>query len=161
MSSSDLSGMRSQISESCSEPLRAGGRIMSSVATTYKLSRELGKIVAPDGGWKDQVKAIHTRLTDEKFEHRLENLTWNRVRSWFFGENRRADYEEVVALQELKALEEARRARHELSSTIIRLEALLAAPVETLDCDHKRDLGRLARALDRAGIKAFEGRQAA
>ncbi|AMS41196.1 hypothetical protein [Aminobacter aminovorans] len=154
MIGSDFSGKRSRFSESRSEHGDAGERSMSSVVRTQLLTRDVAKILAPHQGWKKQVSAVHNALTNKKFEQRIEDLTWNRVRSWFFGEARRVDYEEVIALQELKAVEEAKRARRELGETIDRLEALLTAPAAGLGGEEVRELGRLAGALDRAGIKA-------
>ncbi|HMM73251.1 MAG TPA: hypothetical protein PKC22_13695, partial [Rhodocyclaceae bacterium] len=82
---------------------------MSSVATIKLRTRELGNMLAPNCGWKRQVSAVHAELTRENFDFRLEHLTWNRVRSWFFGMCRRVDYEEMVAVLERTAIEEARR----------------------------------------------------
>jgi len=130
---------------------------MSSVATAQCLTKEIGQIMAPGGGWKSQISAVYNGLVDERFPLRLEALTWNRVKSWFYGEARTAEYHEVQALKELKALEEARRERLKLAATANRLAALLAAEGAPLDGRQIRALGRLSGALDRAGIETFAG----
>lgn len=152
---SDLSETSSQeserfsvISENRSEPASHGGRRMSSVAIAQGLTIEIGKLVAPSGNWKKQISAVYAGLTDEKFPYRLKDLTWNRVKSWFYGEARRADYEEILALQELRAIEEARRARTKLATTAHILAAHLAAEGAPLDSNQMRALGRLSGTLD-------------
>lgn len=121
---------------------------MSSVATARDLTLNIGEICAPGGGWKAQISAVHAGLTDKKFPRRLEGLKWNRVKSWFYGEARRADYDEILALQELRAIEEAKRARLKLAATANILAAHLAAEGAPLDSNQMRALGRLAGTLD-------------
>ena len=121
---------------------------MSSVATAQGLTHDIAKLCAPGAGWKDQVSAVYEGLTDKKFPLRLEKLKWNRVKSWFYGEARTANYHEVLALQELRAIEEAKRARLKLAATANILAAHLAAEGAPLDSNQMRALGRLAGALD-------------
>lgn len=118
---------------------------MSSVAKIHALSREVGPMLAPNKGWKAQVNAIHREITDKNFEHSLPGLTWNRVKSWFFGANRRVDYEEVVALEELKALEEARRDHQQFLATTNRLAAALASEGASLSRRQMEALARISR----------------
>lgn len=150
MHGSDFSEHRSQFSEFRSEE-RAEGRAMSSVALAQQHSRELGKLLAPDQGWKAQVTAIHRALTSPQFEWRLPDITWNRVKSWLFAEARRVNYEEVRALEELRAEQEARRARLKLAATANILAAHLAAEGAPLDSHQVRALVRIAGELDLSG----------
>ena len=115
---------------------------MSSVATIKLRTRELGNMLAPNCGWKRQVSAVHAELTRENFDFRLEHLTWNRVRSWFFGMCRRVDYEEMVAVLERTAIEEARREHKQFAAASARMAAALAAEGAALD---GRQLAILAR----------------
>lgn len=158
MNGSDLSETSSQRSERFSELSEnrssagsQGGRQMSSASIAHGLTVEIGEIVAPGANWKAQITAVYAGLTDPKFPHRLTDLTWNRVKSWFYGEARRADYHEVLALQELRAIEEARRAKLKLAATANILAAHLAAEGAPLDGHQMRALGRLAGALDLPG----------
>ncbi|TIN36816.1 MAG: hypothetical protein E5Y10_22055 [Mesorhizobium sp.] len=141
----------SEISEFYSETRQLGGGQMSSVATAQSLTRDLGDILAPGEKWKRQISAVHRGLTSDKFEHSIKGLTWSRVKTWFYGEARRVNYEEVVALRELHAIEEARRARLKLAATANILAAHLAAAGAPLDGHQMRALGRLAGALDLSG----------
>lgn len=151
MFSSDISESRSEDSEFRSEASTRGGRSMSSVSLAQQHSRELGRMLAPHQGWKGQVSAIHRAITNPDFEWRLETLTWNRVKSWLFAEARRVDYEEMRALEELRAEQEARRAKLKLAATANLLAAHLAAEGAPLDGHQMRALGRLAGALDLPG----------
>jgi hypothetical protein len=141
----------SELSEIHSETRRPGGGLMSSVATAQSLTHDLGDILAPGGNWKRQISAVHRGLTSDKFEHALTGLTWSRVKTWFYGEARRVNYEEVVALRELRAIEGARHARLKLAATANILAAHLAAEGAPLDSHQMRALGRLAGALDLSG----------
>lgn len=151
MFGSEISESRSENSEFCSEASARGRRIMSSAALAQKHSRELGKLLAPHQGWKAQVSAIHRAITSPEFEWRLENLTWNRVKSWLFAEARRVNYEEMRALEELRAEQEARRAKLKLAATANMLAAHLAAEGAPLDSHQMRALGRIAGALGVSG----------
>lgn len=152
MFGSEISESRSELSEFCSEASAQGRRTMSSVALAQKHSRELGKMLAPGEGWKRQVSALHRALTNRDFEWRLENLTWNRVKSWLFAEARRVDYEEMHALQELRAEQEARRARLKLAATANMLAAHLAAEGAPLDSHQVSALCRIASTLGISGV---------
>lgn len=154
MERSEISESSSEFSESCSEPERYGGRLMSSVAIAQNHTKALADMLAAGSGWKAQVTAVYAGLTDRRFARRLEKLTWNRVKSWLYGEARTVDHLEIMALQELRAIEEARRERLKLAATASRLAALLAAEGAPLDGRQMRALGRLAGALDRAGVEA-------
>lgn len=125
---------------------------MSSLASVQPLTRELGGLLAPGQGWKQQVSAVHRELTKPSFASCLEALTWNRVKTWFFGEARRIDFEEVVALRELKALEEAKREQREFIATTNRLAAALAAEGASLSRVQMEALARIAgRPIDVPG----------
>lgn len=124
---------------------------MSSVADAQNITRTLGDMLAPHQGWQQKVSAVYRGLTSDEFEWRIDELSWNRVKSWFFGEARRIDYDHMVALKELKAHEEARRARLKLAATANILAAHLAAEGAPLDGRQMRALGRLASELDLSG----------
>ncbi|TGP28233.1 hypothetical protein EN875_032265 [Mesorhizobium sp. M2D.F.Ca.ET.232.01.1.1] len=124
---------------------------MSSVATAQGLTHEIANLRAPGAGWKDQISAVYAGLTDKKFPSRLEKLTWYRVKSWFYGEARTANYHEVLALQDLRAIEEAKLARLKLAATANILAKHLAAAGAPLDSNQMRALGRLAGPLDLSG----------
>ncbi len=117
---------------------------MSSVTLAQELTLELGALLAPEGNWKRRVSAVHAGLVDERFPLRLESLKWSRVKTWFYGEVRRVDHHEVVALQELKALREAQREHREFIATTNRLAAFLAAEGEALTGKQMAALGRIA-----------------
>lgn len=151
MFSSDFSEQSSENSEFYSEARRQSGGLMSSVAPAQTLTRDLGEILAPGEKWKGQVSAVHRALTSPSFHHSLRSLTWSRVKSWFYAEARRVDYNEVIALQELKALEEARRAKLKLAATANLLAIHLAAEGTPLDSRQMRALSRLAGQMDSAG----------
>lgn len=144
----------SKVSEFHSEAQKRRGGLMSSVATAQSLTKEIGDILAPGEKWKRQISAVHRALTSDHFEHALTGLTWSRVKTWFYGEARRVNYEEVVALRELRAIEEARRARLKLAATANILAAHLAAEGAPLDSHQMRALGRLAGSVDLSGSGA-------
>lgn len=149
--SSQFSERFSELSEKRSEAVIQGGRQMSSVATAQDLTLKIGELVAPGGNWKSQISAVYNGLTDEKFPLRLKELRWNRVKSWFYGDARQAQYHEVLALQELHAIEEAKRAKLKLAATANLLAAHLAAAGAPLDSNQMLALGRLAGSLDLSG----------
>lgn len=122
MPDSNLSEFRSEVSES-----RSQGRRVNSVAAVRPLTREIGDLLAPNEGWQQQVTAVHRKLTDKKFDWCLENLTWNRVKTWFFGEARRVDFDELTALRELKAREEALREHQQFVAITHKLVVAMAA----------------------------------
>lgn len=126
---------------------------MSSVLAARDLTRDLAAILAPGQGWKRQVSAVYKKLTDKNFEWVLDDLTWNRVKSWFFAEARRVDYQEMVALKELKAVEEARLEHREFVAKTTRLAQALAATGEALSREEMALLARLeGRSAALAGI---------
>lgn len=151
MFGSGISEQPSETLETRSKVRRLGGGLMSSVATAQSLTKEIGDILAPGEKWKRQISAVHRALTSDKFEHALTGLTWSRVKTWFYGEARRVNYEEVVALRELRAIEGARHARLKLAATANILAAHLAAEGAPLDSHQMRALGRLAGSVDLSG----------
>ncbi|CAM5656720.1 hypothetical protein MAUB1S_11423 [Mycolicibacterium aubagnense] len=150
--SSQFSERFSEISENHSEAASKSRHPMSSVVTAQDLTLEIGELCVPGGNWKSQISAVYNGLTDEKFPLRLKGLRWNRVKAWFYGEARQAQYHEVLALQELRAIEEAKRAKLKLAATANLLAAHLAAAGAPLDSNQMRALGRLAGSLDLSGI---------
>lgn len=122
---------------------------MSSVTAVQSLSRELGALLHPHDGWKKQVSAIHRKLTDENFPWSID-VTWNRVKSWYFAEARRIDWEERVALEQLKAIEEAQRDHKLFVATTTRLAAALAAEGAALTSRQMAVLESIAG--ERAGV---------
>jgi len=127
MSSSDLSEKASESLESFSEPSGKGGRFMTSVSTAQDITLELSEMLAPNEGWKKQISAVYSGLTDPKFAHRLDKLTWSRVKTWFYGQARQVLWEEMRALEELRALEEARHEQKEFDAATHRLAVALAS----------------------------------
>jgi hypothetical protein len=117
---------------------------MSSVAQVQPLTRELGGLFAPNQGWKVQVSAIHRKLIDPNFEWAIRDLTWSRVKKWFFGEHSRIDFDHMVALRELKALEEAKREHQTFIAATTKMAALLAAEGASLSRAQMDALARIA-----------------
>jgi hypothetical protein len=150
MDGSGISEKPSQNSEFYSEPLRSVGGPMSSVATAQLLTREIGDLLVPGAGWERQISAVHRELTSERRRWHLD-LKWSRVKAWYYGEARRIDYHEVLALKELRAEEEARRARLKLAATANLLAAHLAAEGAPLDGNQMRALVRISGGLDLSG----------
>lgn len=144
MKHSDLSESPSASSESFSERSKAGGCAMSSVATAQSLTRDLAHALAPTGNWKDQVTAIYRELIRPDFPIRLEKLTWNRVKSWLYGEARVIAWEEMRALEELRAIEEARREHREFAAFTNRLAITLAREGASLNRKQMAVLERIA-----------------
>jgi hypothetical protein len=139
---------------------KAGSGVMSSVAATIRLDdrtpreviRSVGRLLAPGVPATSYFDKIRREL-----RKRLPNdmdVTERRVRAIHDGEARRVAWEEMKALLEIEALEEAKRARRELAATANRLAALIEAEDPLLDGGERRALGRLAGAMDRAGIEA-------
>ncbi|ESW92952.1 hypothetical protein NKL07_22015 [Mesorhizobium sp. C280B] len=143
MFDSNLSEKPSKNSEFYSERRRRGA-LMTSVTAVQNLTRELGRMLAPSGGWQQQISAVHTKLVDPKFELAIKDLSWNRVKTWFYAEARRVDYDHMVALRELKAIEEAKRDHRDFIATTNRLAAALAAEGASLSRDQVEALARIA-----------------
>lgn len=139
--------------ESCSRNVdfrsRAGraARTMSSVAAAQELTRDVGDLLAPTSSAKVKLGLIYRELSK-----RLPDISPRRVRALFFGEAARVDYEEMRALKELRAEQEARRAKLKLAATANMLAAHLAAEGAPLDCHQIRALGRIAGALGISGV---------
>lgn len=120
---------------------------MSSVATAHQLTRGVGDLLAPTSSAKVKLDVIYRELAK-----RLPDLTRRRVRALFFGEAARVDYEEMRALEELRAEQEARRAKLKLAATANLLAAHLAAEGAPLDSNQVRALVRISGGLDLSGI---------
>lgn len=120
---------------------------MSSVATAHELARGVGDLLAPAASGKVKLDLIYRELAK-----RLPEISRRRVRALFFGEVARVDYEEVRALEELRAEQEARRAKLKLAATANMLAAHLAAEGTPLDSDQIRALGRIAGGMDLSGV---------
>lgn len=119
---------------------------MSSVAIAHELTRDVGEMLAPSSSGKVKLDLIYRELSKW-----LPRISRRRVRALFFGEAARVDYEEMHALKELRAEEEARRARLKLAATANLLAAHLAAEGAPLDSNQMRALGRIAGALGVSG----------
>lgn len=119
---------------------------MSSVTAAHELTRGLGDLLAPEMPAKVKLDHIYRALSK-----RLPSLTRRRVRALFFAEVARVDYEEMRALEELRAEQEARRAKLKLAATANILAAHLAAEGTPLDSDQMRSLVRIAGKVDISG----------
>jgi hypothetical protein len=143
----------------------SGGGIMSSVAIAYSgedrsprdVIRAVGELLLPKMPARMQYGKIYSELLKRVPKPFTEKVTPRRVRAIYNDDARRVEWYEMKALLEIEALEEARRARLKLAATANRLAALIAADDAALDGEERRELGRLAGALDRAGIKAIGG----
>lgn len=142
--------------------LRQTGGKMSSVAVplrTEKRSpreviRAVGELLVPHSPARLQYEPIYRMLIKVVPDSSRVKVTPRRVRAIYNDDAKRVEWYEVKALLEIEALEEARRARLNLAATANRLAALLTAEDAALDGEERRELGRLAGALDRAGIRA-------
>lgn len=132
--------------DSCSRAGRAA-RTMSSVAAAHELTRGVGDLLAPAASGKVKLDLIYRELSK-----RLPDISRRRVRALFFGEASRVDYEEMRALKELRAEEEARRARLKLAATANMLAAHLAAEGAPLDSHQISALCRIAGTLGVSGV---------
>lgn len=121
-----------------------GARMSASLADAKTLTRELGELLAPGGGWQQQVSAIHRKLISPHFPWAVGDVTWSRVKTWFYGEARRIDYDHMVALKELKAAEEAQRAHEHFRASTSLVAAALAAEGTSLTCEQMEALERVA-----------------
>jgi hypothetical protein len=118
---------------------------MTSTGKAKAIVRELGDLLAPHQGWKRQVSAVHAALISERFDDRIEQLTWNRVKAWFYGEARRVDFDEMVSLKNLKASEEAKCEHRKFLEETGRLAKLLALEGAALDRNQVAALARISR----------------
>ncbi len=119
---------------------------MSSVAAAQEVTRDVGNLLAPSSSAKVKLVHIYRELSKQ-----LPGISPRRVRALFFGEASRVDYEEMRALKELRAEQEARRAKLKLAATANMLAAHLAAEGAPLDSHQMRALGRIAGALGVSG----------
>ncbi|PWJ93572.1 hypothetical protein C8D77_101251 [Mesorhizobium loti] len=142
-----------------------GGGGMSRVAIAFSpddraprdVIRAVGELLLPKTPARLQYGKIYSELCKRVPTTFARKVTPRRVRAIYNDDARRVEWYEMKALLEIEALEEARRARLELAATANRLAALIAAEDAALDGEERRELGRLAGALDRAGIKADGG----
>lgn len=136
---------------------RLKGGIMSSVVAENRTPRQViqavGELLAPQSPAKRRYGKILAALTSRVPVEFRNKVTERRVRGIHNGDARRIEWYEMKALLEVEALEEARLARLKLAATAHRLAALLETEDASLDREERRELGRLAGALDRAGIK--------
>jgi hypothetical protein len=116
---------------------------MSSVATAQALTRDIGELLAPRMPAKVQIEMVYRELVK-----RRQKFTRRRVRAFFFGENARFDYEELLAIEELRAEEELKRARRQFAASAIVLAAHHEQAGETVARDSLLELGRRHGALD-------------
>lgn len=116
---------------------------MSSAAIAHELARDVGDLLAPASSGKVKLDLIYRELTK-----RLPQISRRRVRALFFGEAARVDYDEMRALKDLRAEQEARRAKLKLAATANLLAAHLAAEGAPLDSHQVRALVRIAGGLD-------------
>ncbi|TIT39616.1 MAG: hypothetical protein E5W76_18875 [Mesorhizobium sp.] len=147
------------------ERLRRGAGIMSSVAGAFSgedrsprdVIRAVGELLLPKKPARLQYGPIYSALLKRVPQAFRKKVTPRRVRAIYNDDARRVEWYEMKALLDIEALEEARRARLKLAATANRLAALLTAEDSALDSEERRELSGLARALDRAGIKADRG----
>ncbi|ESY89052.1 hypothetical protein X739_00730 [Mesorhizobium sp. LNHC220B00] len=119
-----------------------GGRNMSSVATAHELTRDLGEILAPSMPVKVKLDRLY-RALQVAFPD-VKKFTRRRIRSLFFGEVSRVDHEEVLALEELCAVEGARREHRQFLAYTNRLAAAYAARGKALSREELVVLERIA-----------------
>lgn len=158
----ETSGASSENLTKASESTGRGGGVMSSVAVAYRTEdrsprdviRAVGELLAPKSPARLQYEPIYRMLVKFVPDSFRQKVTPRRIRAIYNDDARRVEWYEVKALLEIEALEEARRERLKLAATANRLAALLAAEDAALDGEERRALGRLAGALDRAGIDA-------
>lgn len=131
----------SKFLDSCSKESGRAAGVMSSVAVAHKNTRAIGELLAPGLPGKVQIDRVYRELNRAFPE--ISTFTRRRVRAFFFGENRRADHEEVAALEKLKALEEARREHRQFVQTTTRLAAHLAAEGAALNRTQVAALARI------------------
>lgn len=144
---------------------RLGGGVMSSVAIASSADdrsprdviRDVGELLLPKKPARLQYGKIYSELLKRVPSAFSKKVTPRRVRAIYNDDARRVEWYEMKALLEIEALEEARSARLKLAATANRLAALIATDDAALDGEERRELGRLAGALDRAGIKADRG----
>lgn len=139
---------------------KEGSGAMYSVAAPAQLDRRspkevirsVGQLLAPGAPATSYFHKIRREL-----EKRLPvdfRVTERRVRAIHDGDARRVDWQEMQALLEIEALEEAKRARTRNVARAIRLAALIRSEDEVQDsCRDLRNRG-CGRRMDRAGIEA-------
>lgn len=116
---------------------------MSSVAAAHQLTRGLGDLLAPEAPAKVKLDRLYRELTK-----RLPSITRRRVRALFFAEAARIDYEEMLALKELRAEEELKGARRQLAASAIILASHYAEIGATVDRDALLEVSRRHGTLD-------------
>ena len=113
---------------------------MTSVAKAQTLIRGIGEILAPEMPAKVRYDKIFNKLIDL-----LPDLTKRRVRALHNGEAHRVDHEEVIALEELRAIEEARSEHRQFVAYTNKLAALHAVGATSLSREELEVLARIAR----------------
>lgn len=139
---------RSSRVESCSRDAdtrsRAeGGRLMSSVVAAQQITRTLADMIAPEMPGKVKIDRLYRVLTN-----RVPTMSRRRVRALFFAEAARIDYDEMRALEELRAEEELRHARRQFAASAIVLATHHAKVGETVARDELLEISRRHGALD-------------
>ncbi len=130
---------------------------MSSVTEARNLTESIGELLAPNMPAKVKYDLIYRELSKLLSKDIRERFTKRRVRSLHNGEVRRVDYEEMRALKELQALEEARHERLKLAATANRLAVLLAKEGAPLDRRQLAALRRLAGGSNCSGASGAVG----
>jgi hypothetical protein len=115
--------------------------------------RSVGELLAPNKPARIQYEPIYRKLLKFVPEEYRVKVTPRRVRAIYNDEAKRVEWYEMQALLRIEEIEEARVERQKLKARSHRLATLIAADAETLDSEERRELGRLAGALDRAGIR--------
>lgn len=118
----------------------------SSVATAEELTRGLGELLAPRMPTKSQIEKVYRELSKL-----LPEVSRRRVRAFFFGEVARVDYEEMRALEDLRAIEEARREQREFDVATNKLAVALASEGAALS---RAQLAALERIKSRSASSA-------
>lgn len=113
--------------------------VMRSTDAAKKLTRDIGELLAPEMPAKVRYSKIFAKLADL-----LPDLTMRRVRALHNGEALRVDYDEVVALEKLRAIEEARNEHRQFVAYTNKLAALHAAGRSTLSRKEIEVLSRVA-----------------
>lgn len=117
---------------------------MRSTVKAQELIRGIGEIVAPEMPAKVRYSKIFTKLVDM-----LPDLTMRRVRALHNGEALRVDHEEIVALEELRAIEEARNEHRQFVAYTNKLAALHASGSKAIS---RQELAVLSRVASRPAL---------
>lgn len=130
---------------------------MSSVAEARSITEAIGSLLAPEMPAKVKYDRIYRELIKILPEDLRRSFTKRRVRSLHNGEARRINYEEMCALKELRAIEEARHEQLKLAATANKLAILLAKEGAPLDSRQLAALRRLAGNANCSGASKAAG----